>query len=201
VVWYLIGLAGAALLLLGVFMPAVRRALDRDRLYVEYFVPEAIALLVCVAVSLFLMKRRELRRLALIGAFALGVLAFSYFRNEHQKRERISAAYGRIYTGEIEDRVKEIDSGQRKLGREMREALADIIRSGEEGERYRTGWSIMVAGSVLLLGAGLMAYPSVERRVLTNFALFEQPKKKCPSCAGFNAAEAVRCKHCGEPID
>jgi hypothetical protein len=50
---------------------------------------------------------------------------------------------------------------------------------------------------VLLLGAGLMTYPSVEPRVLTSFALFEQPKKRCPSCAGFNVAEAVKCKHCG----
>jgi hypothetical protein len=196
-VYYLIGLAGATLLLLGVFMPAIRRALDRDRLYIEYFVPEGIVLLICVAVSLFLMKRRELRRLAFIGALALGVLAVSYFRNEHQKRERISEAYDRIYIGELEDRENKIDPELRKAGRKMREAMADLIRSGEEEERYRTGWGVMIVGSLLILGAGLMAYPSIERRVLTSFALFEQPKKKCPSCAGLNVAEAVKCKYCG----
>jgi hypothetical protein len=199
-VYYLIGLAGAALLLLGVFMPAIRRALDRDRLYVEYFVPEAVILLVCVAVSLFLMKRRKLRRLAFTGALALCVLSFSYFRNEHQKRERISKAYDRIYIGELEDREDKIDPELRKAGGKFREAMADLIRSGEEEERYRTGWVVMIAGSLLILGAGLMAYPSIERRVLTSFALFEQAKKKCPSCAGLNVAEAVKCKYCGGRI-
>src|SRR5204862_20245 len=134
--------------------------------------------------------RRELRRLAFIGALALGVLAVSYLRNEHQKSERINEAYGRIYTGDIED--KETDPKLRKLNREIRGEMADLIRSDEEGERYRAGWGVMVVGGVLLLGAGLMTYSFVEQRVLTTFALFEQPKKKCPSCAGLNVAEAVK---------
>jgi peptidoglycan/LPS O-acetylase OafA/YrhL len=175
-IYYLIGLAGAILLLLGVFMSAVQPTLGRDRLYLEYFLPEGIILILLVATAFILMKRRELRRLVFIGALAFGVLAFSYLRNEHQKSARISAAYGRIYTGDSED--KETDPQLRKLNKEAREGMAEVIRSFEEGERYGAGWWVMLVGSVMLLGTGLLTYSSVEQWVLTSFALFEQPKKK-----------------------
>ncbi|HEX8072525.1 MAG TPA: hypothetical protein VF546_21435 [Pyrinomonadaceae bacterium] len=174
-IYYLIALAGAILLLLGIFMPTVRSPLRPDKLYIEYFLPEGIVLLLLGATAFILMKRRELRRLVFIGALALSVLAFSYLRNEYQKSARISAAYGRIYTGDIED--KETDPKLRQLNKEARESMAELIRSFEEGERYEAGWWVMIVGSVMLLGAGLLTYSSVELWVLNTFSLFEQPKK------------------------
>jgi hypothetical protein len=195
IIYYLIGLIGTVLLLVGVFMPAISRVLeDRERVYIEYFVPEGILLLLCVAASLFLMKRRELRRLVIIGVLAISVLTFSYLRNEQQKSARINEAYGWVY------KDKEPDPAMRERNRGGRKATADLIRSFEEGERYKAGWGVMIIGSVLLLGAGLLTYSSVEQGVLNTFALFEPSKKKCPSCAGLNAVEALKCKHCGEPI-
>lgn len=204
---YLIGSAGAILLLSGVLLPAVEPSLGSTRPYIVYFPPEGVLLLLLVTASVVVMKRRGPRRLLAVGALALSTVAFSYGREEHRKSVRISEAWERASEEDQKSHPEwplwwdDPDAESSSLRRKHIEGYVDLVRMMLEGDRYKEAWGVLIAGSVLLMTAGLLTYGSVERWVFQTFALYERPGKRCPSCAGLNSAEAVKCKHCGEVID
>lgn len=136
----LLGIAGAALLFLGVFMPIVKLPIVGDMNYFQNGKGDGIFVLVFAVGSLVLVLNRQYKGLWLPSIGSVAVLAFT-FMNFHSKMSQMKAQM-------------EVD-----LAGNPYRGLADLA---VQSIQLQWGWAVLVIGVALLMAAAAMNEPSTQ---------------------------------------
>lgn len=128
-----LAVAGAVLLLIGVFAPVVSMPLGGPVTYYEHARFDAIAIIVLAALSAAMAFANQFQALWLTGLGSAGLLAYS--------------------ATHVQERVVGID---RHSGGVLGEALRALSDMTMDSVRYEWGWALLVAGAALVLLAAAL---------------------------------------------
>jgi hypothetical protein len=132
---------GAALMMVGVFMPIVSAPMVGTVTYFKNGEGDGTIVLALGAISLLLILANRLRLLAVTGLLSLGILGYTFYQLQTRLAE-MRATMERDLAGN---------------------PFAGLARGLAEGFQLQWGWAVLVAGSILVLVAALM--PAAAQRV------------------------------------
>lgn len=171
-----VGYLGAALLLVGVFTPIISLPFVGTQNYFGNGEGDGVIILVLVLLSVLLISARWFRGLIVTGILSLLLL--------------LSALLG----------FRRMMADMRSS---MHTTLADNPFAGigevmVEGVQLQWGWGVLLLGSVVLIGAGLMRAEGVTAE---NSEADARNERDCPWCAERILRRAVICRHCGRDVE
>jgi hypothetical protein len=155
-----LGLAGAAILMIGVFMPIVSLPVVGTMTYFKNGEGDGTVILGLGAISLLLVLANRLRLLAVTGLLSLGILGYTFYS--------------------LQSRIAEMRANmERDLAGNP---FAGLARGMMEGVQLQWGWALLVAGAGLVFGASVMR-PTAQRVKCPHCAELIQPDAKiCKHC-------------------
>lgn len=130
-----LAVAGAVLLVVGVFAPLLSMPLGEPVTYYEHARGEAIAVLALAVLSFGLALAGQYAALWLTGAGSAGLLAYTYTH--------------------VEARITGVG---RDGGGVFGDALRALSQVAMDSVRHEWGWAILAAGAVLLLAAAALRH-------------------------------------------
>jgi hypothetical protein len=136
-----LGLAGSAILMIGVFMPIVSMPMVGTMTYFKNGEGDGSVVLALGAISLLLVLANRLRLLAVTGVLSLAILGYTFYN--------------------VQTRIAEMRANmERDLAGNP---FAGLARGMMEGVQLQWGWALLVAGAGLVLAAS--ALPATAQRV------------------------------------
>ena len=167
-----LGLAGAGLLLLGVFTPIISFPIMGSLNYIQNGEPEGIIVILLAVISFVLVLINQYKALYVTGAGALGLLALTLINFEH----RVSDAGNRIQIDLSADNP-----------------FKDFGNLGYHSAELQWGWVILALGGLLIVAA---AYAKPSLIVVQTIPPEPPNRTRCDH----EGEDSAFCRRCGERL-
>jgi hypothetical protein len=168
-----LGVAGAATLFVGVFLPIVSLPIVGGQNYFQNGRGDGTILLVIAGVALLATLAKRFAWVSIAGVASLLLLGYTFVAF----RARIAEMRATM------DRDL-ADNPFKGIGEAMMQSV-----------QLQWGWAVLVVGALLVCAAGLAK--GTPETLATDTS---EPKRKCPECAERVLADARKCRYCGSAL-
>ena len=169
-----LGVAGAATLFVGVFLPIVSLPIVGAQNYFQNGRGDGTILLFIAGVALLATLAKRFAWVSIAGIVSLALLAYTFIAFRSRIAE-MRAAMDRDLA----------DNPFKGIGEAMMQSV-----------QLQWGWAVLVVGALLLCAAGV-GKAAPDRQTVSA----SEATRKCPECAERILADARKCRYCGSMVN